>query len=197
MVSSAVSPEQTIRIERPTIDDGVECWRLASESKVLDVNSKYAYLLWCRDFAETSVVARLDERVLGFVTGYRRPGEPRTLLVWQVAVCASARGQGLAARMLDALFDQVDGVDHLETTITPDNAASIALFRAFAKRRGAPVRTDELFGTDLLGGDHKPEHKYRIGPIPISGGSPSPVGDGLPARVGPRVASSNALPERT
>nr|WP_051580723.1 diaminobutyrate acetyltransferase [Pseudonocardia acaciae] len=184
-----MSPDQTIHIERPSIDDGVECWRLASESKVLDVNSKYAYLLWCRDFAETSTVARLGRRVLGFITGYRRPEEPRTLLVWQVAVHSDARGQGLAGRMLDALFDQVDGVDHLETTITPDNTASIALFRAFAKRRGARVRTDELFGADLLGGDHEPEHKYRIGPI-------SPDGDGVgpSERAGPRA---NVLPERT
>lgn len=111
-------------------------------------------------------MARDEAGVLGFITGYRRPDEPSTLLVWQVAVAASARGQGLAGRMLDSLYDQVDEVDHLETTITPDNEASIALFRAFAKRRGARVHTDELFGPDLLGGDHEPEHQYRIGPIP-------------------------------
>lgn len=162
---SALSPDRRVRIEPPTVDDGVECWRIARESNVLDVNSKYAYLLWCRDFAETSTVARTDERVVGFITGYRRPEEPNTLLVWQVAVDSSARGQGLGLRMLEALYRQVDDVDHLETTITPDNEASIALFRGFAKRHGARVRTDELFGPDLLGGDHKPEHKYRIGPI--------------------------------
>ena len=163
--TSAQSTYRTVSIEQPTVDDGVDCWRIARESKVLDLNSKYAYLLWCRDFAATSVVARGDQRVLGFITGYRRPEEPSTLLVWQVAVDPSARGLGVAGRMLDSLFDRVDGVDHLETTITPDNKASEALFRGFAKRRGAPVRTDLLFGSDLLGSDHAPEHKYRIGPI--------------------------------
>src|SRR5882757_9568970 len=160
-----------ILIKAPAIDDGVECWRLARESNVLDVNSRYAYLLWCRDFAETTVVARAGRRVLGFVTGYRRPEEPNTLLVWQVAVDAAARGQGLAGRMLNALFDRVPEVDHLETTITPDNDASIALFTKFARRRGAPVEVDELFSGELLApgdhDDHAPENKYRIGPIPI------------------------------
>jgi L-2,4-diaminobutyric acid acetyltransferase len=189
--------DQTIQIDRPTIDDGVGCWRLASESKVLDVNSKYAYLLWCRDFAETSTVARLGNQVLGFITGYRRPDEPRTLLVWQVAVHDSARGQGLAGRLLDSLYDQVDGVDHLETTITPDNAPSIALFRAFARRRGAPVRTNELFGSDLLGKDHQPEHKYRIGPIPTTNGRARTGGKGPIERTGPRATSSGVRPERT
>jgi L-2,4-diaminobutyric acid acetyltransferase len=144
-------------------------WRLARDSAVLDLNSRYAYLLLARDFAATSVVARAGTRVVGFVTGYRRPAEPSTLLVWQVAVDAAARGQGLAARMLDALFDAVADVDHVETTITPDNEASIALFIGFARRRGVPVRVAELFGTELLSGDgigdHEPEHRYRIGPI--------------------------------
>ena len=164
---------RTVRIESPTVDDGVEFWRLARDSKVLDVNSRYAYLLWCRDFAETTVVARAGRKVLGFITGYRRPEEPSTLLVWQVAVDAAARGQGLAGRMLNALFDRVPEVDHLETTITPDNDASIALFTKFARRRGAPVQVDELFSGELLApgehDDHEPENKYRIGPIPTAG----------------------------
>jgi L-2,4-diaminobutyric acid acetyltransferase len=165
-----ISEALPVRIEAPTVDDGVEVWRIARDSKVLDVNSRYAYLLWCRDFAETTVVARAGRRVLGFVTGYRRPEEPNTLLVWQVAVDAAARGQGLAGRMLNSLFDRVPEVDHLETTITPDNDASIALFTKFAKRRGAPVKVDELFSGELLApgehDDHEPENKYRIGPIP-------------------------------
>lgn len=155
----------TVSIERPEINDGVALWELAAATKVLDVNSRYAYLLWCRDFAETSVVARMEGRVVGFVTGYRRQDEPGTLLVWQVAVDASARGLGVAGRMLDTLFDAVPGVDHMETTITPDNEGSVALFTGFARRRDAEVSRSELFGTELLGGDHEPEVLFRIGPI--------------------------------
>ena len=160
-------PELTI--ERPCIDDGVEMWRLARDSAVLDVNSRYSYLLLARDFADTSVVAKSGAAVLGFITGYRRPAEPTTLLVWQVAVDSVARGQGLGGRMLDALVGQVAGVEHVETTITPSNSASIALFTGFARRRAAPIRREELFGASLLcadgTGDHEPEIKYRIGPI--------------------------------
>jgi L-2,4-diaminobutyric acid acetyltransferase len=168
--ATAISPDvRPITIGPPTIDDGTACWRVARDSEVLDLNSAYAYLLWCRDFAATSVVARRDGDVVGFVTGYRRPDEPGTLMVWQVAVDAVARGEGLAGRMLDALFDQVPDVDHLETTITPDNDASIALFEGFARRRGAQVDVAELFtGAQLSagpGGEHEPENRYRIGPI--------------------------------
>lgn len=30
-------------------------WAIAAASRVLDVNSRYAYVLWCRDFAATSI----------------------------------------------------------------------------------------------------------------------------------------------
>jgi L-2,4-diaminobutyric acid acetyltransferase len=154
-----------LTIGRPEVADGVACWQLAAATGVLDVNSRYAYLLWCRDFAATSVVARRGGEVVGFVTGFRRPEEPSTLVVWQVAVDAAARGRGVAAAMLDALFDQVPGIEHLETTITPDNAGSVALFGRFAERRGAPVRRSELFGIELLGDGHEPEFLFRIGPV--------------------------------
>jgi L-2,4-diaminobutyric acid acetyltransferase len=157
--------EEQLTIGRPEVSDGVACWRLAAATGVLDVNSRYAYLLWCRDFAATSVVARRAGDLLGFVTGFRRPDEPSTLVVWQVAVDAAARGRGVAAAMLDTLFDQVPGVDHLEATVTPDNTGSITLFSRFAERRGAPVRRSELFGAELLGDGHEPEILFRIGPV--------------------------------
>jgi L-2,4-diaminobutyric acid acetyltransferase len=156
---------EQLSIGSPEVSDGVACWRLAEATGVLDVNSRYAYLLWCRDFAATSVVARRDEDLLGFVTGFRRPEEPNTLVVWQVAVDAAARGHGVAAAMLDALFDRVPEVDHLEATVTPDNTGSIALFSRFAERRGAPVRRSELFDAELLGDGHEPEILFRIGPV--------------------------------
>ena len=172
--SGVASPSESqssraVRIEPPVVDDGVELWRLAAASKVLDVNSRYAYLLWCRDFADTSVVARRGEDTVGFVTGYRRPEVPDTLFVWQVAVDERARGEGLAGRMLDSLVDQVDDVHHLETTITPDNEASIALFTRFAERREAAVDRRELFDEELLGDDHLPETRFRIGPFRTEG----------------------------
>jgi L-2,4-diaminobutyric acid acetyltransferase len=171
MAAPAESPVGTdlhigqVWIEQPVVDDGVACWRLAAASQVLDVNSRYAYLLWFRDFAATSVVAKRDGEVVGFISGFRRQDEPTTLVVWQVAVDEAVRGQGVAGSMLHALFDGVPGVDHLETTITPDNRGSIALFTSFAERRSAEVRRSELFSAELLGDDHEPEILFRIGPI--------------------------------
>lgn len=148
----------------PGAADGPALHALAAATGVLDVNSRYAYALWGRDFAATSVVARLDGRPVGFVTGYRRPADPDVLFVWQVAVDASVRGQGVAGRLLDDLVARVRP-GHVETTITAGNAASIALFTAFARRHRAAVDRTALFGSAELGDDHEPELLHRIGPL--------------------------------
>ena len=160
----APGPVSQIEIRQPVPADGVGMWRLAVESQVLDANSRYAYVLWCRDFARTSVVAVRDGQAVGYVTGYLRPEAPTTVVVWQVCVDASAQGEGLGGRMLDAVFDQAPGADRMETTITPDNASSVALFTSFATRHDVPIENSELFGKDLLGDSHEPELLFRIGP---------------------------------
>ncbi|GAA2968816.1 diaminobutyrate acetyltransferase [Actinokineospora diospyrosa] len=154
-------------ITEPSTEDGSELWRIARDSRSLDLNSSYAYLLWCRDFADTSAVALVDGRPVGFVIGFVRPAAPDTVVVWQIAVDGGQRGKGLAAKLLDHLLDRLAprGVRHLETTITADNAASIALFSALGRRRGAPVRRADLFAADHFPDEHAAEDLYRIGPL--------------------------------
>jgi diaminobutyrate acetyltransferase len=151
-------------LRRPTVDDAAAMWRLTRDSRVLDLNSSYAYLLWARDFAATSVVAEVGDQAAGFVSGYRRPDEPSTLMVWQVAVSESHRGQGLARRMLDHLVADQD-FDHLETTITEDNGASIALFTSFADAHDAQVERTPVFPADVFPDGHDTELLFRIGPL--------------------------------
>lgn len=157
-----------LKLDAPRADDGGALWRIARDSRVLDLNSSYAYLMWCRDFAGTSVVARDgDGQPVGFITGYLRPEQPETLFVWQVAVDEAQRGRGLAGALLDGLAARVcaaHGVTALETTITEDNAASIRLFTSFAERHGATVTREVLFG-DFPDEGHDPEVLHRIGPI--------------------------------
>jgi len=137
---------------------------MARDSQVLDLNASYAYLLWCRDFAGTSIVATVDGRPAGFVTGYLRPDHPDVLMVWQVAVDAEHRGRGLAGRMLHELADRV-GTPYLETTITPDNDASVALFTRFAADRGAALTREPVFDAGQFPDAHQTELLFRIGRI--------------------------------
>jgi L-2,4-diaminobutyric acid acetyltransferase len=163
----AVTDTPDLDLRPPTVADGPALLRMAADSTILDVNSPYAYLLWCRDFAGTSVIAHLHQKPAGFLTGYRRPDEPTTVMMWQVAVETAHRDAGIASRMLDHLTQRLQpaGITHVEASTTPDNVASQRLFGAFARRWDAPLERRELFGTELFPDGHAAELLLRIGPL--------------------------------
>jgi L-2,4-diaminobutyric acid acetyltransferase len=165
--TSSSAHETNIRLARPGDDDGGEMWRIARDSQTLDLNSPYSYLLWCRDFASTSVIAHAPDGACGFVTGYVRPDEVQTLFVWQVAVDRRYRGKGVAGHMLGYLGEQMtaQGRRYLEATVTPDNTASGRLFESFARERGCVLERRPLFNSEQFPIDHPPEVLLRIGPL--------------------------------
>ncbi|MFE9933865.1 diaminobutyrate acetyltransferase [Streptomyces sp. NPDC005533] len=166
------STTSAAHIDRPRPGDGPLLWRMARDSGTLDLNSSYSYLLWCRDFAGTSAVARdRSGQAVGFVSGYLRPDSPGTLLVWQVAVDESVRGLGVAGALLDGLSARVaadHGLSFLEATVSPGNLASERLFASYAARHRATLTREVLFAAEEFPDDgHAPEVLHRIGPLPF------------------------------
>jgi diaminobutyrate acetyltransferase len=130
------------------------------------------YLLWCRDFAETSVVAEVDGVIVGFVIGYRRPAEEDTLFVWQVGVGEAWRRQGLALAMLAEIRDRLaPGLRFVEASVTTSNWASASLFRSLATSSGVEVRSVELFDALMFPPEcaHDTEVLVRVGPFVTNG----------------------------
>lgn len=156
----------TTTVDVPVLSDAAAMWRIAAECG-LEQNSAYKYLLFCRDFAQTSAIARVADETAGFVTGYRRPGSA-TLFIWQIGVLGRFRQRGLAFAMLEELCGRgPKSLAFVEATVTPDNRASWGLFRGFADRVGAPCVEQPLFGSELFPHDHEPEVLVRVGPIPM------------------------------
>lgn len=140
----------------------------------LDSYATYLYLLLCRDFASTCVVAthpREDDGgsdLCGFVTAFRPPERPETLFVWQIGVAPEARGRGLAKRMLLHAFASpaCAGVRYVEANVGPSNAASNRTFASLAKELGAALEIQEGFrGVDFGTETHEEEKLVRVGPI--------------------------------
>ncbi|MEX2375678.1 MAG: diaminobutyrate acetyltransferase, partial [Dehalococcoidia bacterium] len=75
----------------PIQHDAAPIWQLVHDDGGLDLNSPYAYLLVCTDFAQTSLVATDATGVVGFIAAYRPPTRPDATFVWQVGVAKRAR----------------------------------------------------------------------------------------------------------
>lgn len=179
-------PQPPIVLRVPVAEDARALHELIANSPPLDPNSLYCNLLHCTHFSATSVAALIDAEtnassdrraaaqsapLLGFISAYIPPAQPDTLFVWQVVVAAGARGQGLAQRMLDSILQRpaCAAVRYLDTTITPANQASWALFRAWARRRQAALAESLHFERERhFGGLHDSEHLVRIGPFALA-----------------------------
>lgn len=152
----------------PRVDEGTAVHEIVAHCPPLDVNSEYCYLLLCSHFADTCTVAEKSGHLIGVQTGYRKPREPETLFVWQIAVSPAGRGLGIGRGMVQHLISRFApaGVRYLEQTVTKSNVASRALFESVARLAGAEVNESLLFGDAEFGSaSHEPEYLLRIGPI--------------------------------
>lgn len=160
-----------ISLRQPIATDGPAATALIAACPPLDTNSAYCNLLQCTHFAEACIVAERDGAVVGWVSGYRVPSAPEQFFVWQVAVAQQARGLGLAQRMIGDLLARPSarGVTHLTTTVTPDNAASWALFEGLARRWGCKLSKAPHFEREAhFAGAHATEWQAMIGPLPAA-----------------------------
>lgn len=162
------TPGAAIEIRPPAPEDAAEIHALIAACPPLDTNSLYANLIQCSHFASHCAVARMDGKVVGWISGHRPPGQEGTYFLWQVAVHGDARGQRLPRRMLaDILARPAQaGVSQIETSITRANEASWALFRSVAGWLSAPLREEPWFDrTRHFAGQHDTEFLVTIGPF--------------------------------
>lgn len=157
-------------LRSPTTNDASKIWQLVVESGVLDPNSAYLYLLLCRDFSDTCLVAVRDDSVVGFVTAYRLPRAPHVLFVWQIGVAPEARRQHVALRLLSELLKRCDlsTLTFIEATVASSNTASRKLFAALARSLDAPLDDlphDGFSESQFPPGQHQAEPRIRIGPL--------------------------------
>lgn len=124
--------------------------------------------MWGKYFNKSSIIAEVNDELVGFISGFIQPHAPRTLFVWQVAVDESQRGKGLATSLLVNLLKQLEdeGIHYLEATVTPSNVPSKNLFTGLADKLETNCEVNECFSADQFpDSTHEPEFTYRIGPL--------------------------------
>ncbi|WP_227937716.1 diaminobutyrate acetyltransferase [Alkalihalobacillus deserti] len=163
-----LSLTKTVTLRKPRLEDGANIWRLIRNTDVLDLNSAYYYLIISKYFRNTCVVAEEDDQIVGFVSAFRHPENPEVIFVWQVAVDQSQRGKGLASSLLQELIsrEECTNIKYIETTISPSNKASKALFHKLANTLGTQMKESVQISPDVFPNEsHETEQTYQIGPI--------------------------------
>ena len=170
VAKSETRNQTTKRVEliHPRDTDGYEVNQLVKKCKPLDENSVYCNLLQCHHFRDTSICAKVNDRLYGFVSGYIIPQKTDTLFIWQVAVSEEYRGQGLGLKMIEKILagEACSQVKYLQTTITESNLASWRLFQKLAQILSTEHNSNSFFNEQKhFHGEHESEELITIGPF--------------------------------
>lgn len=160
--------EKLIDYRIPSVKDAPRIFDLVRSCPSLDLNSRYHYILLADHFAATSVVAEQAGKIVGYISAYVHPYRSDTLFVWQVAVSAEVRRHGVGHAMLEAILQRggMEAVTYLETTVTPPNRPSRAMFRNLAQSRNTHCEETPYFAKELFDDEgHEEEWLFRIGPL--------------------------------
>jgi len=135
---------------------------------VLDLNSAYSYLLLCKYFSDTCVVAEAKGKIAGYISAFSPPNQPEVIFVWQVAVDEAFRRRRLGMSMLKHLLarDICSNSRNLEITVNPSNQAAYILYHKLADELNTSCAEEECFPSPLFpGAQHEDEIMLRIGPL--------------------------------
>ena len=116
----------------------------------------------------TSVVAELDDDIVGFISAYINPNKENTIFIWQIAVSSAMRGHGLGTNMIKNIMerDESKNVKFIEATVTPSNKASMMLFQKIALLFETKCEKQQFFTEKVFGDSgHEEELLLRIGPL--------------------------------
>jgi L-2,4-diaminobutyric acid acetyltransferase len=155
-----------IVIRKPEKSDAIEIYDLVKNSKVLDLNSEYLYLLQSTHFSPTSSVALYENKIIGFVSGYLIPEQVNDLFVWQVAVDEKFRGNDIARRLIMNIVKRDSlNIHNIQTTVSPSNNSSLRVFKKVADELGTKIEGSKFFESNDFKDSHEEEVLYKIGPF--------------------------------
>ena len=166
--NNSIAKTKKIILTPPSSNDGFEVNQLIKSCPPLDTNSLYCNLLQCHHFSSTSMCARYQNDLVGFVSGYIVPDQPDTLFIWQVAISDSMRGQGLAGNMILKILnnESCKNIKYLQTTVTATNKSSLRFITKLSHDLSANLKSATLFSKEKhFNHLHESEELITIGPF--------------------------------
>ncbi|MCE5291035.1 MAG: hypothetical protein LLG14_17610 [Nocardiaceae bacterium] len=149
-------PDRLYEYVEPSVEERDTVWQLAHAA-----DSSAVYLLWCIDYAESSLIARVDEVAVACIVGRRLLSQPDELTVLALAVSSGHADSRLRELLLFNLVQRMRRRHQIrfvriEIEGSEKDSAPVAS-RTVAHWLGAACEESTSADTGASG--------YRIGPL--------------------------------
>jgi len=96
----------------------------------LENYSEHFYKIIFRYFGDSCFIAKNNEDIIGFVTGFRSQNDSNKFFLWQIGVSSYYRGEEIGKKLLDELEKTAKKLNCIimELTVDPENIPSQRFF---------------------------------------------------------------------
>lgn len=119
-----------INIRKAREHEFLKVYDFVSHCKPLENYAEHFYKIMFRYFGNSCLVAEFNDKIVGFVMGFRSQVDNEKFFLWQIGVFSYHRGQEIGKMLLDE-FEKAGknlGCKRVEVTVDPNNPASQKLF---------------------------------------------------------------------
>jgi L-2,4-diaminobutyric acid acetyltransferase len=111
-------------------DDFLDIYNFVSICKPLENYAEHFYKIMFRYFGNSCLVAEYNNKIVGFLLGFRSQVDNTTFFIWQIGVYSYYRGKEIGKVLVEELEKVAKklGCKRIEVTVDPTNLASQKLF---------------------------------------------------------------------
>ena len=119
-----------MKIVSPELSKFKEISSLVAECEGLVAHDNHFYKIILNYFGNSSFIAIDDNRVLGWVFGFKSQFDPNIFFLWQLGVHPKVRRRGVGLQLIERLIEVARGLGStkMRSTVIRENVASRDLF---------------------------------------------------------------------
>jgi len=144
----------------------LEIYDLVRNCPPLEPYAAHLFRIITRYAGNTCYVARMGDRLVGWVMGFMAQTMDNTYFLWQVGVDPDLQGRSIAGRLLNYVEEDLSKADciRIELTIDPENTASIRLFEKYGYRNisAGLGRTTMFNGNEAVINFYSPGRHFMV-----------------------------------
>lgn len=133
-------PDHLFDFEAPTLSDQDAVWELARKT-----DSSGVYLLWCNDYAASSLIARLEGIAVGCIVGRRSYAQPDSLTILALDISPEFEPSQLRQLLLFSLIQRMrerHQICYVTTDLERVDPRLATAFQAVARWLGTALATE-------------------------------------------------------
>ncbi|GEM_PF-3598627 len=156
--------DSAVEYRKASVEDAKEIHTIVKNTPGIDDNSLYYYSLWLKEFDQSNVVATQNNKIIAFLTAFRKPKDPETLFLWQLAAIPRHGVPDLGVRLAYHLIDyEIDNnLSGVEATIDLNNKSILYVMKKIEKKYNGKMLMEEYLSEDFLSGNDEHHHSETL-----------------------------------